>query len=204
MIASAGRALVPLLLIAIVPTTARSTDDTVKTIALGQELRFTDLKGKSHLLKAPENSRALVLIFVTTDCPIANSYQPQLAKLHQEFQQKGFEFAIVHEGPEQSINKLMEHAKEYVVPFSIAMDPDHSIAKAVNARKTPEVVVVGPEGNVLYQGRIDNLYQTFGKKRATATREDLRIALMEIESGKPVSVPKTEAVGCSIQLATGP
>ncbi len=192
-----------LLLIAVLTNAARSSDDadkTVKRIPFGKELRFADMQGKSYSLNAPMGSRALVLIFVTTDCPIANSYQPTLSKLHQEYQKKGFEFAIVHEGPEQSIDKLKGHAKEYVVPFAVVMDVDHSIAKAAGAVKTPEVFIFGQEGEIHYQGRIDNLHQEFGKKRATATREDLRIALSEIELGKPVSVPKTEAVGCSIQL----
>jgi len=143
---------------------------------------------------------ALVLIFVTADCLIANSYQPLLARLHKEFQSKGFEFVLIHEGPNQSPNKLKEHSKEYSVPFSIVMDAEHTIARKVGATKTPEVFVVGRDGPVLYQGRIDNLYQGFGKKRTTVTREDLRIALSQLDSGKSISIPKTDAVGCSIQL----
>ena len=68
----------------------------------------------------------------------------------------------------------------------------------MGATKSPEVVVVGRDGKVEYQGRIDDLHQGFGKKRATVTREDLRIALNELDSGNRVSIPKTDAVGCSI------
>ena len=182
-----------LILIALLPTVALSVGGNARP-----ELRFQDIAGKSYLLKAPVDRRALVLIFVTTDCPIANSYQPKLTKFHQEYRKKGFDFAIVHEGHDQSIEKLKAHAEEYDVPFSIVMDADHSIAKALNATKTPEAFVLGPQGEVLYQGRIDDLHQAFGKKRAVASRDDLRIALDEIESGEQVSVSKTEAVGCSI------
>ncbi len=200
---SACRTWFALFLIAVLTHASRSSDDTTQTakpIPIGHDLRFTDVHGKSYWLKAAKGQRALVLVFVTTDCPIANSYQPALSKMHQEFQKKGFEFAIVHEGPAQSIDKLKEHAKEFAIPLAVVMDSDHSIAKATGATKTPEVFVFGEEGEIQYQGRIDNLHQSFGKKRATATREDLRIALTEIELGQPVSVPKTEAVGCSIQL----
>ena len=189
-----------LLLIAILPQAAWTADEPVKTESPRQELQFTDLNDKSYTFKAPVGSRALVLIFVTTDCPIANSYQPALARLYDEFHRTGFEFVMVHEGLDQSIDKLKEHSKEYTVPFSVVMDGDHSIARRASATKTPEVFVFGLEGEICYQGRIDNLYQSFGKKRATATRDDLRIALTELDSGEPVSVPKTETVGCSIQL----
>ena len=184
-----------LFLILLLPNISRATDDSV-----GLGFRFSDINGKSYTLSAPAECQALVVIFVTTDCPIANSYQPALARMYQEFHKKGFEFALVHEGPDQSIDQLKEHSKEYAVPFSVVMDVDHSVARAVKATKTPEVFVFGKAGEVHYQGRIDNLHQALGKKRAKATRDDLQIALMELESGKPISVPKTEAVGCSIQL----
>ena len=187
-------------LIAMLLQVAWSADEPVKTESSHHELRFTDLNDKSYTFKAPVGSRALVLIFVTTDCPIANSYQPTLARLYEEFHRTGFEFVMVHEGLDQSIDKLKQHSKEYAVPFSVVMDGDHSIARRASATKTPEVFVIGREGEVCYQGRIDNVYQAFGKKRATATRDDLRIALTELDSGESVSVPKTDAVGCSIQL----
>ena len=156
-----------------------------------------------HSIKSSQDRRALVLVFVTTDCPIANSYQPLLSKLHQEYQGKGFQFVLVHEGPEQTPEKLRLHGKEYGVAFPIVMDADHSVARKLNATKTPEVVIVGREGSIVHQGRIDDLHQGFGKKRAVVTREDLRIALNELDSDESVSVPKTEAVGCSIPLGLG-
>ena len=189
-----------LLLTTAIPTIAKCSDKTTKPSQVSEKLEFSDLEGKWHSLSALAEHRALVLIFVTTDCPIANSYQPLLARMHKEFQSKGFEFVLIHEGPNQSPNKLKEHSKEYSVPFSLVMDAEHTIARKVGATITPEVFVVGREGAILYQGRIDNLYQGFGKKRATVTREDLRIALSELDSGKSVSISKTDAVGCSIQL----
>ena len=191
-----------LLLVIANPTTARSADDkpTLSPLLVGEKLEFFDLDGKSYSLKASEEQRALVLIFVTTDCPIANSYQPLLARLHKEFQNRGFEFALIHEGHNQTLEKLKEHSAEYSVPFSVVMDAEHSIARRAGATKTPEVFVFGSGGVILYQGRIDNLHQGFGKKRAAVSREDLRIALRELDSGESIRVPKTEAVGCSIQL----
>lgn len=164
---------------------------------------FTDVDGKTHSFDSQVDQRALVFVFVTTDCPIANSYQPLLAKLQQEYKSKGFQFVMVHEGPGQTLEKLRTHAKEFGVDFPMVMDADHAIARRLDAKKTPEAVVVGHSGKVLYQGRIDDLHQGFGKKRTAVTREDLRIALNELDAGKSISVPKTEAVGCSISYAVG-
>jgi peroxiredoxin len=161
-------------------------------------IELTDIDGATHSIDSRDDRRALVLVFVTTDCPIANSYQPLLSKLQHEYQNKGFQFVLVHEGPGQTPEKLKLHAKEYGVAFPIIMDEDHSLARKLHATKTPEAVVVGRVGRIVYQGRIDDLHQGFGRKRAAVTREDLRIALNELDAGKSISVPKTEAVGCSI------
>ena len=63
---------------------------------------------------------------------------------------------------------------------------------------TPEVVVLGPDGKTLYQGRINNLYLGPTKKQRKATTKDLRDALDAIVEGKPVTTAKTEPVGCKI------
>ncbi len=189
-----------LLLISVNPALARTADEKSSSAQAQGNLKFSDLEGKSYAIKSSANHKALVLIFVTTDCPIANSYQPLLARLHKEFQNRGFEFLLIHEGPDQTPEKLREHAKDYAVPFSIVMDADHAIARQVGATKTPEVFVFAKDGAILYQGRVDDLHQGFGKKRAAVTREDLRIALRELDAGEDIRVPKTEAVGCSIPL----
>lgn len=187
------------LILALTPLAGLADEASKSPQALGN-VKFSDLEGKLYAMKSSANHKALVLIFVTTDCPIANSYQPLLAGLHKEFQNRGFEFVLIHEGPDQTPEKLKEHSKAYAVPFSVVMDMDHAIARQVGATKTPEVFVFAKDGANLYQGRIDDLHQGFGKKRAAVTREDLRIALRELDAGEDIRVPKTEAVGCSISL----
>ena len=184
--------------LALGPSRHAHADDVPHRSRASEELRFQDLDNKPYTLKASADKQALVLIFVTMDCPIANSYQPLLNRLFMDFQRKGFEFVMVHEGPEQTPTKLREHASEYSVKCAVAVDLEHKIAHTVGATKTPEAFVLGRDGKMLYQGRIDNLHQGFGRKRSTATRDDLRIALTEIDSGEKVSLPKTESVGCSI------
>jgi peroxiredoxin len=191
-----------LIIISCISAITFAADDSDSLPALDR-IEFTDVDGKRHSFDSRVDQRALVLVFVTTDCPIANSYQPLLAKLHHDFKGKEIQFLMVHEGPDQSPAKLRLHAKEYGVVFPIVMDADHAIARKLDAKKTPEAVVIGNNGRVVYQGRIDDLHQGFGKKRSVVTREDLRIALNEMDAGKSISVPKTNAVGCSISYAVG-
>ena len=73
--------------------------------------------------------------------------------------------------------------------------------RAAGASTTPEAAIISPSGQVLYRGRIDNVYAGLGKRRPAATERDLRKALDEVLSGKPVSTRETKAIGCYIPPA---
>jgi len=80
--------------------------------------------------------------------------------------------------------RAREHAKEYDLKASVLLDPHHRLVKLARATVTPQAVVMGKKGEVLYSGRIDDLYTALGKKRGTATQRDLREALDAITGGK--------------------
>lgn len=79
------------------------------------------------------------------------------------------------------------------------LDPQHQLVKFARATVTPEAVVIGKNGQVLYRGRIDDGYVAFGKKRAIATEHDLIEVLDTLTAGKPLKKTETKAIGCLIQ-----
>ena len=44
------------------------------------EWKFVDIMGREHLPLAVPETKAIVVVFITTDCPIANGYQPELSR----------------------------------------------------------------------------------------------------------------------------
>ena len=86
-------------------------DDTIDSNLSPLPFEFVDVHGKKVSTRDLSNNQAMVLVFVTTDCPIANSYQPALARMYQEFQKKGFVFVLVHEGPEQTKEIIANHTR---------------------------------------------------------------------------------------------
>ena len=50
----------------------------------GDTWRFADVRGGEYQLPAPADCKALVLIFLGHDCPISNSYAPELNRIRQE------------------------------------------------------------------------------------------------------------------------
>jgi AhpC/TSA family len=161
-------------------------------------LRFRDIEGNEHGW-ASASKKTTVLVFINTDCPIANSYHPALAKIIDDFAGKDLDMVLVHANPKLSEKQARDHSREYNIEWPVALDPNQEIAQAVLARVTPEAFIVDKAGHVQYRGRIDDQHVALGKKRPKPTREDLRIAIEEVLAGKPVTVQDTKAVGCLIR-----
>ncbi len=158
-----------------------------------------DAEGRAYS-SGPELKRhkATVFIFVATDCPNANSYAPEVARLHKKYEGLGVAFYNVYSDPGENPAVVRKHDQQYQVPFPALMDPRQSLARASGARGTPEAVVVSPAGTVLYRGRIDDRFASYGKTRIHVDQHDLRDALDEVLAGKPVSHPYVPSLGCAI------
>jgi peroxiredoxin len=167
-------------------------DEAVPNVRLqapgGKEFSLHDLKGK----------KAVVVVFLSFDCPVSTSYSATLADLSRAFKDKGVAFLGVTPGTDETPDAVADHARDYKIPFPVLNDPRCAAADALGARVTPEAVVLDGQWSVRYRGRIDNGYTARLKKNRRTTSHDLRRALDELLAGKPVSRPATEAVGCKI------
>ena len=79
------------------------------------------------------------------------------------------------------------------------LDSDQAIAERLDAKVTPETFLISPTGDVIYRGRIDDLYVGFGKKRQKPTVHDLRDAIYSALASRPISSSVTKPIGCIIQ-----
>ena len=66
------------------------------------------------------------------------------------------------------------------------------------AKATPEAAVFDTNGELVYHGRIDNLYERLGQSRRAATTHELADAIEAASKGLNPAVATTEAVGCFI------
>src|SRR6266404_484214 len=164
-------------------------------------LAIPDIDGVSRTPLNPDG-KASVLFFITTDCPISNSYAPEVQRICAEYSSRKVSCSLVYVDPDLTREDVRKHLKEFGYSGMPAiLDSTRKLVRAAGATVTPEAAVIGPSGQVLYRGRIDNVYASLGKRRPEATEMDLRKALEETLSGKPVSTPKTKAIGCYIPPA---
>ncbi len=157
-----------------------------------------DVAGVDHHPFTDPAVKAVALVFVLADCPIANGYAPEINRLCAEYGPRGVRFFLVHVDEDLSQRAAAEHAREYSYTCPVVVDGGHALVRRAGARTSPEAAVFGPDGERKYLGRIDDLYADLGKRRARATSLDLRDALDAVLAGRPVPHPVTEAVGCFI------
>lgn len=142
--------------------------------------------------------RAIVLIFVSTDCPIANRYAPELARIYDVYQGQQVAFWLVYADADESPERIRRHLEEYRHLIPALRDPDHRLVKFSGARRTPEAAVFSPGARRQYLGRIDDRFTDYGKSRKSASEHTLQDAINAVLSGRRVSTPVTTAIGCPI------
>lgn len=152
---------------------------------------------KEDSLKSKKNI-ARVLFFVGTDCPISNTYAPEIKRIIDHYTPQNVAFSLVYPDPDLAIVDAQKHAKAYGYTSPVQLDPGHRLTHQTGVTLTPEVAVLSPEGKLLYRGRIDDLYVGLGQRRYEATKHDLRLALDAIVQGKPAPQRFTSSIGCFI------
>jgi hypothetical protein len=165
--------------------------------------QFTDIEGQRHAPFDDESTRGIVLIFISADCPIANTYQPLLQRLAEAHVKSGIRFFMIHPNREITVDQARQHASEFKITVPVVIDGEQSISRRVGATVTPQAFVfVRDQPTPCYQGRIDNLYVGYGKKRNVATTHELADALDSVVAGSPVKRSRTTAVGCFISYTS--
>ena len=144
------------------------------------------------------DAKAVIFIFLATECPISNRYAPEIRRLAEKFARTGIKFKLVYADPDVTPDAIRNHLKEFQLPPEALRDPQHGLVKLSQVRVTPEAAVFLPGRHLVYHGRIDNRYADFGKDRPEATEHDLESVLGAVLQGKPAPYSTARAVGCYI------
>lgn len=146
---------------------------------------------------ARPDTTAVLVAFLSLDCPVARDYLEPLDRLLTDHGGKGLRVIGVVPGKSQA--EVDQATKGFRMGYPMMADPDFLITGILEATTTPEVVLLNPGKEVVYRGRVDNKYAARLKPRASVSRHDLREALTEFLEGKPVTVKVTTPIGCLIR-----
>ncbi len=159
-----------------------------------ENFTLPDYNGVKHTLTDFSKSKAVVLMFIATQCPVSNGYNTRMVSLYNDYKDKDMVFIGINSNKQESVEEVKQHAKDHGFEFTILKDEKNIIADKFGASVTPEIFVLNPSLEILYHGRIDD-----SRREADVTSHDLRNALDEVLAGKPVSVSVTKAFGCTIK-----
>jgi peroxiredoxin/mono/diheme cytochrome c family protein len=183
---------------------ASSTRDIGKQIG---NFSLKDIHGHAVTLDDFRDKKAIVVIFIGTECPINNAFMPRLSELCRNYSSRGVVFLGINSNQQDTVERMAAHARDYAIPFPVLKDEGNQVADLFEAERTPEAFILDAGRKICYRGRIDDQFG-IGYKRPQPTRRDLAIALEEVLAGKPVSQPVSTVFGCYIAriraLARGP
>lgn len=172
--------------------------DLVEAKVESKNLDLKDKSGKALALPLWSKNTASVFVFAGIECPISNRYIPLLNKMNEKYRKNKIQFFEVYSAPRLDLAQINKHASDFGIKATVIWDYKQNLADATGANTTPQVVVVGNDGEIKYSGRIDNQYVSLGKSRNSATTHELDDALQSVVKGVKVKLPKTNVVGCCI------
>lgn len=159
---------------------------------------IADIDGTLQRPLAPAGGKLSALFFITTDCPISNFYAAEIRRICTRHAGR-LNCFLVYTDPLLDAGAIRKHKVDYGHgEYPAIFDSRHLLVKAAGATVTPEAALVNSKGELVYRGRIDDSYATWGKRRAVVTDHNLTDAVAAALDGRPIAQPRTKATGCFI------
>ena len=161
-------------------------------------LKATD--GKYYGLRDFSDARILVVFFTCNHCPYVLGSDEVTRKTAGRFIPEGVSFVAINSNSpntyaEDSFENMVLRMNENHFPWIYLHDETQEVALAYGALKTPHFYVFDEARKLVYAGRaVDQ-----PREPSKITVNDLERALSELLSGRHVSVPVTNPIGCNIK-----
>jgi peroxiredoxin len=165
--------------------------------AEGVERSLADFRGKT-----------VVLEWTNEGCPYVQKHYEAgaMQALQREATGDGVVWlTIISSAPGQQGYVEGDAAREWqsrnnAAATHLLLDPEGTVGRLYDAKTTPDMRIIDPEGRLMFVGGIDD--------RPTNKIEDLegannyvKAALTDMEAGRPVATPFATPYGCSIKYA---
>ena len=190
--------LAPLLLGFSLPALAATAGQAAPNFTLpdtqGKPVRLADFKG-----------RYVVLEWTNPQCPfVRNHYNTHnMQALQESWGPRGVVWLSIDSSNKSSWS-FMPPAKldawmheQGAVQKAVLVDGESAVAKLYQAKTTPHMFVIDPDGKIVYAGAIDDRPSTRAADPLAANNY-VRVALTQATAGTAVTTPNTTPYGCSI------
>jgi peroxiredoxin len=167
----------------------------------------TGSDGKTYRL-SDYRGRFVVLEWHNNGCPYTRKHYDSgnMQRLQKEWTEKGVAwFTVISSAPGTQGYLTADQESAYkqkmqAVPTAILLDSGGEVGHLYDAKTTPQMVVINPQGTIIYDGAIDD-HPTSDSGDIPQSKNYVDLALREATSGKPVSTPTSRPYGCSVKYA---
>ncbi len=162
------------------------------------QLLATD--GESYRLETFASYKFLVIFFTCNHCPYVTGSDEVTRETAERFKDRGVGFVGINSNskntyPEDDFPHMVQRMHVHRFPWIYLHDATQEVAREYGALKTPHFYVFDAERKLIYTGRgVDS-----PRNRSAITVNDLERVLEEATNGRPISVPKTNPIGCNVK-----
>src|SRR5437773_7995375 len=164
-----------------------------------------DTNGQTHSL-SQYKGKYVVLEWFNPECPFVKKHygSDNMQKLQHEYTGKGVVWLTIDSNaPGTEGNITPDQAQKIMASWktkqtALLLDPESKVARSYGAKNTPNMVVISPEGKIVYEGAIDSKASPNPADIPSSTNY-VKVALDESLAGKPVTTANTKPYGCSVK-----
>ncbi|HKL32049.1 MAG TPA: thioredoxin family protein [Tangfeifania sp.] len=173
------------------------------TLEVGDKAKDFNLPatdGNNYSLSSFKDAKYLVVFFTCNHCPYVIGSDEVTRKTVEKYRPKGVKFVGINSNSANTyetddFEHMKKRMEEHKFPWKYLRDESQEVALAYGALRTPHFYVFDEDRKLVYTGRgVDNPRDSF-----KITVNDLDRTLDELTSGKPVSVPVTNPIGCNVK-----
>lgn len=164
------------------------------------DFKLPSTEGRDYSFSDFNRYRYLVIFFTCNHCPYVIGSDEITRATAEKYMTKNVMFVGINSNsentyPEDSFPNMVARMEKYKFPWLYLYDKDQSVAAAYGALRTPHFFVFNEERILVYTGRGVDSPRDVSKM----TVNNLDMAIQELTSGKPISVPVTNPIGCNIK-----
>lgn len=184
------------------------TSGFAKDLKIGKKApAFTlkDVYGVAHDLK-DYRGKFVVLEWTNYDCPFVKKHynSGNMQSLQKTYTGKDVVWLSINSSaPGNQGNfasaEILRRATDHGTAFSAYLvDSDGRVGKSYGAKTTPHMFIVGPQGNLVYKGGIDDII-SINVADIPKAHNYVAAALEDALAGNAITVSTTSSYGCSVK-----
>ena len=169
------------------------------------DFTLKDTNGTSHSL-SDFRGKYVVLEWINHDCPFIKKHYKSgnMQQLQKTYKGKGVVWLSINssapgkQGNYSSAEWNKLSAKKGAQPTAVLLDPSGKVGRLYGAKTTPHMFIINPEGQLIYNGAIDDI-RSADPADVPRANNYVKQVLDEVMGGQSASVSSTQPYGCSVK-----